>query len=338
MNKHNSIINTGKSNSLTNFLRMIFRDYLIIFTILILVIITIILQPSFLTLQNITNLISQLGSLSLVTLGMTIAIIGGFIDLSVPGIINLVAVVTVSLIQPLGQGPALLIGLCLGVLMGLINSFLIVSSGATTMYDALFITYGMSTVYSALALTISGGSTQQLRWIEGDTSIFQTIGSSTLWIFSVPVLIFIGSLVLLYIFQSRTYRGRMVSLVGGNKIAANLAGVPVNSTIMIIFMITGLMAALSGIVLFSRVTQASPVLGINYDLNSILAVVVGGTTLQGGRGSVLRTVLGILLVSLLSNCMNLLGISTYIQTILTGAVFVLAIWLDNRKERKGEYK
>lgn len=311
------------------------REYLVMLTIILLALITMIVEPKFISVQNLTNIMSQLGALSLVSLGMTFVIIGGFIDLSVAGIISLVAVVTISLIEPLGQIPALIIGLCLGALMGWINSLLILSSGATTQADALFITFGMSTVYGALALMASGGSTQQMRWITTDTSIFQSIGSGTVGVFSIPVLIFFGCLVLLHIFQSKTYMGRAISLTGGNKTAANLSGIPVTQSIMIIFMISGLMAALGAIVLFSRVTTASPVIGANYETNAILAVVVGGTPLKGGNGSVLRTLLGVILVTLLSNCMNLLGVSTYIQTVLSGVILVMAIWLDNRKDMRG---
>lgn len=315
-----------------------FRDHLVIVTIVLLALITLIIEPKFISMQNLTNIMSQLGALSFISLGMTFAIMAGFIDLSVAGIINLVAVVTISLIQPLGQIPALIVGLALGALMGWINSLLILSAGATTQADALFITFGMSTVYGALALLISGGSTQQMRWIKTNTSIFQAIGSGTVWIFSIAILIFFACLAALHLFQSRTYRGRAILLTGGNKTAARLSGIPINQTMMLVFTISGLMAAVGGIVLFSRVTTASPVIGANYETNAILAVVVGGTTLKGGNGSVLRTLLGVLLVTLLSNCMNLLGVSTYIQAVLSGVILMIAIWLDNRKELRGEYK
>jgi ribose transport system permease protein len=324
-------------NSLFKFVRRVFSNYLVTVAIILLALTTLILEPKFLSMQNISNIMSQLGALSLVSLGMTFVIIGGFIDLSVAGIINLVAVVTISLIQPLGQIPALIIGLCLGALLGWINSLLILKAGATTQADALFITFGMSTVYGALALLASGGSTQQMRWITSDTSVFQSIGSGSISIFTIAFIIFIVCLMLLHVFQSKTYLGRAISLTGGNKTAANLSGVPVNKSIMIIFTISGMMAALGAIVLFSRVTSASPVIGASYETNAILAVVVGGTTLKGGNGSVLRTLLGVILVTLLSNCMNLLGVSTYIQAVLGGVILKIAIWLDNRKELKGEY-
>ena len=315
-----------------------FVDHLVIVAIVLLVIGTIIVEPKFISAQNMTNVMSQLGALSFVSLGMTFAIMGGFIDLSVAGVINLVVVVTVALIEPLGQFPALIIGLCLGALMGFINSMLVLSAGATSMFDALFITFGMSTVYSALALIISGGSTHQMRWITKNISIYTAIGSGTVGVFSVTILIFFACLVLLHIFQSKTYRGRSISLTGGNKTAARLAGIPVNQTIMLVFTVSGLMAALGAVVLFSRATQAHPLMGVGYDTNSILAVVVGGTTMKGGNGSVLRTLLGVILVTLLSNCLTLMNFSTYMQAVLSGAILIIAIWLDNRKELRGEYK
>jgi ribose transport system permease protein len=128
--------------------------------------------------------------------------------------------------------------------------------------------------------------------------------------------------------------GRAISLTGGNKTAANLTGINVNKTIMIIWTISGFMAGVAAIVLFSRVTTASPVLGKGFDLNAILAVVVGGTSLKGGKGNVARTVLGTMLVILLANSMNLLGVTVYMQNVMKGVLLVLAIWLDNLKARR----
>jgi ribose transport system permease protein len=318
--------------NLKNIIQTLFRDYLVLVAIAILVLVTAIVEPNFLSTGNLTNVMRQFGPLIMVALGMTFVIIGGFIDLSVAGIMSLVAVVTLSLIQPLGQIPALLIGLCLGAFCGYLNSVIILVSGAMKQAEALFITFGMSTVFGALALIYSRGSTKHMRGIKTDISIFKEIGSGSVGFFSVSFIIFLGCLLLLYIFQNKTYMGRAIYLTGGNKTAAELAGIPVNRSIKFIYTISGLMTALGAIVLFSRVTTASPVLGKGFETNAILAVVVGGTTLLGGNGSVLRTVLGTMLVILLSNCMNLLGVSVYMQFMLKGAILVTAIWLDNRKQ------
>lgn len=309
------------------------REYMVLIAIVLLVLVTIIVEPKFLSAGNLTNIMRQFGPLSFAALGMTFVIIGGFIDLSIAGIMSLVAVSTIVLINPLGQVGALIAGLALGAALGYVNSLLILGSGATTSAEALFITYGMSTVYGALALMVVDGATQRLNRVNGSTSVFDAIGRGSVGPLSVSFLVFLVCLVMLYLFQSKTYLGRSICLTGGNKTAARLSGIPVEKSIRIIYLISGLMAALAAIVLFSRTTTASPADGRGYETNAILAVVVGGTTLKGGKGSVLRTVLGVLLVTLLSNCLNLLGVSTYMQSVLKGAILIIAIWLDNLKER-----
>ena len=314
-----------------NFKKFI-MEYLVLVAIVLLVLITIIVEPKFMSSSNMTNIMRQFGPLSLVSLGMTFVIIGGFIDLSVAGIMSLVAVVTVSLIDPIGQTAALIVGICLGAFLGFVNSVLLLTCGAMTSAEALFISYGMSAVYGAIALIYTDGSTLHMTWLTGNQSIFKAIGSGTVGFVSISLFVFLFCLAVLYIFQKKTYSGRAISLTGGNKVAANLSGIPIKRSMMIIYTISGLMAAVGAIVLFSRVTTASPMIGKGYETNAILSVVVGGTTLKGGRGSVLRTVLGVLLVTLLSNCMNLLGVAPYMQVVLKGAILVVAIWLDNRKE------
>ncbi|MGI6124663.1 MAG: ABC transporter permease [Acetivibrionales bacterium] len=311
----------------------VIREYLVLVAIIILVLVTVTVEPKFLSSANLTNVMRQFGPLIMVALGMTFVIIGGFIDLSVPGILSLVAVVTLSLIEPLGQIPALLIGLALGAFCGYLTSTIILSCGALMQAEALFITFGMSTVYGAIAMIYTGGVTNHMSWIKTrDTSVFSAIGKGSVGFLSVSFIIFLCALLVLWIFQNKTYMGRAISLTGGNKTAAQLAGINIGKCIRTIYTISGFMTAVGAIVLFSRVTTASPVLGKGYETNAMLAVVVGGTSLAGGKGSVLRTVLGVMLVILMSNCLNLLGVSAYMQVVLKGAILVIAIWLDNNKQ------
>ncbi len=322
----------GKLTYKQNILNIL-GEYLVLVTIVLLVVVTIFIEPKFLSAGNMTNIMRQFGPLIMVALGMTFVIIGGFIDLSVAGIMSLVAVITLSLIEPLGQIPALCIGLLLGAACGYLNSLLILVSGAITQAEGLFITYGMSVVYGGLALIFTGGVTDHMSYISRDYSVFTAIGTGTLGIFSVSFVIFLVVILVLFVFHEKTYLGRTINLTGGNKTAARLSGISVNKSIMIIYTISGFMAALGAIVLFSRVTTASPVLGKNYETNAILAVVVGGTSLAGGNGNVIRTVLGTMLVILLANCMNLLGVSVFMQNVMKGAILIIAIWLDNLKDR-----
>jgi ribose transport system permease protein len=308
------------------------RDYLVLVMIAVLVMITAAVEPKFMGPANLVNIMRQFGPLIMVSLGMTFVIIGGFIDLSVAGTINLVAVVTISLIQPIGQVPALVVGLAIGAVCGLLNAVVILSSGALTQAEALFLTFGMSTVYSAIALLYSHGSTLHFWDIAASKAVFEAIGGGNVGPLSVSFVIFLACLAALWVFQEKTVEGRAIRLTGGNKTAAHLAGVNVSRAIVLIYTLCGLMTGVGAIVLFSRITTAAPVIGAGYETNAILAVVVGGTTLKGGKGSVLRTVMGVLLVTLMANCLDLLNVSTYLQVAVKGAILVLAIWLDNRKQ------
>ncbi len=297
-----------------------------------LAVVTSFVEPQFLTGENLNNIIRQFGTLIFAALGMTLVIMAGFLDLSIGGIIGLVAVVTVTLIDTVGQGPAILIGLSVGLGCGLLNSALIISSGALTQAESLFITYGMSLVYGAAALMYVQGVTQFLTYSKTSIALFDTINSGGIGFLSVSAMIFLVCLAILYVIERRTYAGRAIVLTGGNKVAARLAGIPISRSIVIIYSVSGVMAAIGAVVLVSRVTLADPTMGTPYMTQAILAVVVGGTALIGGRGSVMWTVVGTLLLILLNNCLNLLEVSTYVQYMLRGAILIMAIWLDRVKQ------
>jgi ribose transport system permease protein len=310
------------------------RDNPIYVAIVGLVVVTSIVEPKFLTVDNFDNIIRSSGTLAFAALGMTFVIMAGFLDLSIGGIISLVAVVTVTLVDRVGQGPAILIGLSVGLGCGLINSLLIITSGALTQAESLFITFGMSLVFGAAALMYTQGVTQFLTYSQSDISIFDAINAGAIGPLSVFAVMFLISLAVLAVIERRTYPGRAVLLVGGNKVAARLAGVPIGRTIVMIYAISGLMSAIGAVILVSRVTLADPNMGVPYMTQAILAVVVGGTALIGGRGSVLWTVVGAFLLVLLNNCLNLLGVSSYVQFMLWGVILIAVIWLDTVKQAR----
>ena len=321
----------GKFNLNKTQVTQFLLEYLVFFGILVLVIITAIIQPNFLTAQNFTNLMRQFGPLSFVALGMTFIIIGGFIDLSVPGLISIVAIITLSLVDTIGEAPAMLIGLLLGTSLGCLNGSVLVISGASTQAKALFITYGMSQLYGAIALFHTGGRSINRTLIAHPMPITTAIGTGMVGFLSLSFVIFLCFLVILYIFQSKTLFGRYINYTGGNIVAAELNGIPTKRIMVLIYAICGFMAAVGAMVLFSRVTVTTPTVGAGFERDAIMSVVVGGTSLMGGKGSVVRTMLGVSLVVLMSNCMNLLGVQTHLQEVLRGAILVTAIWLDHRR-------
>lgn len=314
--------------------KSILMNNLVLIGIVLLCVVTAVVEPLFLTQDNFTNILRQFGPLSFVALGMTYVIVGGYIDLSVVGMISLVGVVTLSLINPLGQVGALLCGLLLGVLLGFINGNVLVKFGASTQAEVLFITYGLSSFYGAIALIYTNSETKHLARCVRPYDLFTLIGNGKLGPFAVTTVIFALCLLAINWFHRHTVWGRQIGLMGGNKVAAGLCGYDMKKITVLVYTICGFFAAMGSIVLLSRVTTASPVSGAGYETEAIMSVVVGGTALSGGSGSGLRTVLGVLLIILLSNCMNMLGISTYLQTVMKGVVLVLAIWLDNRKEQQ----
>jgi ribose transport system permease protein len=312
------------------------RNNLIVIGILVLAIATTIIEPRFLSDVNFQNVVRQFGTLIFVALGMTFIIMGGFIDLSVSGIISLVVVVTVTLIDPIGQVNAIIVGALVGLACGLINSFVILTGGALSLAESLFLTYGLGLVYAALALMISKGVTAYLNYSKTPYTLFTLIGRGSIGPISASFFLFLACLLVLYIIERRTHIGRSVVVMGENKVAARLAGIPISRTVVFIYAVSGVMSAIGAIVLVSRVYLASPVIGGaiggGYETQAIIATVVGGTALMGGRGSVLLTVIGTLVLILLNNALDLIGVSTYLQYVLRGAILVLAIWLDNKKQ------
>jgi len=307
------------------------QENLVLIGIVILMIVTAIINPTFVTAKNLTNVLRQLGPLPFVALGMTFVIIGGFIDLSVVGTMSLTAVVIVSLVDPLGQVGAILVGLVLGAMLGYINGAVLTGCGAMTQAEVLFITYGLSSVYQAVGLLFTNAETLRLMRSTKPVTIFTTV-ADTIGVVPIIAIIFVVMLVIMHIFLTKTLAGRGVSLLGGNKDTAYLCGFNVKRTMRMIYAINGFFAAMAGFALVARVTTATATCGTGYETDAILCVVVGGTSLKGGKGSVLRTMLGVVLITLLGNCMNMLGLSTYMQSVMRGAVLVVAIWLDNRRE------
>jgi len=308
------------------------KDNLVLCGIVVLIIVTSIVQPKFLGAANLTNVMRQLWPLPFIALGMSFVIMAGFIDLSVPGVISLAAVITATLINPLGQVGAIIVGILSGALMGYINGFVLTSWRAMTQAEVLFITYGMSSVYKAIALMFTNAETIRIARSTKPINVFTTLGSGTVGIVPVILIIFVVILIIMHLFHTKTLAGRSISLMGGNKDAAYLCGFNTKQIMRLVYSISGTMCAMGAISLVSRVTTANATCGNGYETNAILCVVVGGTSMKGGKGNVLRTMLGVVLITLLGNCMNLLGLSTYMQTVMRGAVLVVAIWLDNRKE------
>ncbi len=285
---------------------------------------------AFLTPGNLTNVLRQITFNTILAVGQTFVIITAGIDLSVGSLIELTGVVMAMFANAVHLGGAalvaatLFVGLTVGCFAGLLNALPVVRLGLPPFITTL----AMMLMARGLAFKLSHG-----RPIPLDSSAFDAIGTGTiahvptavLWML---VVVFVCSTLL-----TRTRFGRYVFAIGGNEEAARLAGIDVRLVKTLVYVLSGACAAIAGLLLMARFSSGSPQTGIGSELQCIAAVVVGGTSLMGGRGSVIATFFGALLIGLLNNAMNLLEIESYTQDIVLGAVIVIAVVLDELRKR-----
>jgi ribose transport system permease protein len=293
--------------------------------LIILVVIVSILNPSFLEPLNILNLLRQVAINALIAFGMTFVILTGGIDLSVGAILALSSALTagmmVSGIDPL---LAILIGCILGGLMGMVNG-LFITKGKMAPFIA---TLATMTIFRGLTLVYTGGN--PITGL-GDNYLFQLFGRGYFLGIPVPAVTMILTFVVLFIILHKTPFGRKTYAIGGNEKAALISGIKVPKVKVMIYSLSGMLAALAGAILTSRLNSAQPTAGTSYELDAIAAVVLGGTSLSGGKGRIFGTLIGALIIGTLNNGLNLLGVSSFYQMVVKGIVIVIAVLLDRKK-------
>jgi ribose/xylose/arabinose/galactoside ABC-type transport system permease subunit len=304
-------------------IREIISKYGIYFAFLIMLLLFSILNPKFLTVRNIINIVRQITFNSILAMGMTMVIITGGIDLSVGSVLALTAVVTAALVrgefQLLPFPIAVFAGLLLGCFCGFING-LIVTKGKL----APFIT-------TLVMMTVSRGAAQLFtkgRPITGLTPGFVFIGSGSWFMIPVPIYILVLIVFVSYFILNNTRTGRYIYAVGGNEQAAKASGIKVDRIKIFVFAFSGTMAALVGIILTARLNSAAPVLGSGYELDAIAATVIGGTSMEGGRGKINRSLVGGLIIGTISNGLDILNVSAYWQQIIKGLIILIAVFVD----------
>ncbi|WP_227939545.1 ABC transporter permease subunit [Alkalihalobacillus deserti] len=292
--------------------------------VVIMIIITI-LNPSFLSLPNIFNILRQVSINALIAFGMTFVILTGGIDLSVGSILALSGAVTATLLAA-GVDPvlAVLAGLIVGAILGAFNG-LIISKGKVAPFIA---TLATMTIFRGLTLMFTDG--RPITGL-GDSSFFQMLGKGYFFGIPVPAVTMMISFLVLYLILKKTTFGRRVYAVGGNEEAAILSGIKADRIKIYVYSLTGFLSALAGIILMSRLNSAQPTAGSMYELDAIAAVVLGGTSLTGGRGWIVGTLIGALIIGVLNNGLNLLGVSSFFQQVVKGGVILLAVLLDRKK-------
>jgi ribose transport system permease protein len=277
------------------------------------------LSDRFATVSNLTNVLRQSTINLIISIGMTYVILTAGIDLSVGAILALSTVITADLLQ---RGipilPTLVIGLMIGGVLGMASGLLI----SRVKVPPFVATLGMMTVARGLALTYTQG-----RPITGLPDAFRYIGTGYLGPIPMPIIVagvtFLGA----YILLTRTRMGMYIYALGNNPVAAQFTGIATGRYITFVYVLAGGLAALAGMILVARLDSAQPTAGLSYEFDAIAAVVVGGTSFAGGEGSLLGTLLGVLVISVLNNGLNLLNVSSFYQPVVTGVVIALALLL-----------
>jgi len=280
------------------------------------------MSPNFLTIGNVMDVMRQVSINAMIAFGMTLVILLGGIDVSVGSILAVSSVLS-AMAMKAGHDAALaiVIGILAGAFLGWING-IVIAPGKVAPFIA---TLATMTLLRGVALVLTKGSP-----ITGFSSDFFSLlgGGYFARLIPVPVVCMLVMFALFWFMLKKTVFGRHVYATGGNTEAARLSGVKTNRVQIIVYTISGAMAAAAGLILTSRLNSAQPTAGAGYELDAIAAVVLGGTSLSGGRGWLFGTLVGALLIGVLNNGLNLLGVSAFYQQVIKGAVILFAVLLD----------
>lgn len=282
-----------------------------------------ILSDRFLTVNNLLNVLRQVSINTIIACGMTMVILTEGIDLSVGPVLALSAAVMAGLAAG-GTAPllAVLVGLAIGAGLGLFNG-VIVTRGKVAPFVATLVTM---TVARGLTLVYTEG-----RPITGLPASLRAAGTAYVGPIPLPIIIMALIVGLTYLVLAHMPFGRSIYAVGSNEEAARFAGIPVQRVKALAYTLSGLAAATAGIILTGRLNSAQPTAGVGFELDAIAAVVLGGTSLSGGQGGVLGTVIGALIIGILDNGLNLLDVSSFYQQVAKGVVILIAVLIDRRK-------
>lgn len=272
----------------------------------------------FLTLENLTNVVRQVSFVGITACAVTLVMVAGGLDLSVGSVVAVAGVVAATFAADAGWPLALafLLGVLAGGLFGVLNAFLVVAMRI----NPVIATLGTLYIGRGLALLLAGGEP-----VKGVPLAFNDLATATIGPFSLPVIIFVSVAAFMLVLERKTLLGRWAIASGGNSVAAKLSGIPIDRTRAILYVLSGLAAGIAGILINSRVATGDPNSGVGFEFDVIVAVVLGGTALSGGQGSVVGTVVGVLIVGILGNGLNLLGVQSFSQYIVKGVVLIIAV-------------
>lgn len=303
------------------------RRHGILLIFILMTLVVSLMTPGFLNRTNLLNILRQSSIVGIMAIGTTFVIIGGGFDISVGSILALSAAVCMGVQRDLEWhwAVACAAALATGAVVGLVNGLM----AAKIRIVPIIVTLGMMYIVRGLVYLYTGGYP-----INASQPSFDAIGGGYLGPVPVPVIIFGSSVAAWQFVLSKTRLGRYICAIGGNKDAARLCGVRVDYYHVMTFVIGGFMAAAAGIVYASRLSTANPLAGDGYELQAIAAAVIGGTSVSGGEGSIVGTLIGILILTMINNMFSLLGAPVFYQKVITGAIILVVVGIDSYSKKR----
>lgn len=302
------------------------RQYGIFVVFIIICLILAFISPQFLTVSNWTIIITQASINALLAFGVTFVIITGGIDLSLGSMVAVTGVTAAMLAHP-DTFPVVLpifAGLFAGLLMGVFNGFIITKSKIAP----FIVTLGTMTIGRGLALILSKG-----RPVSNLSDSFNFIGGGDILGIPFPIIVLIIVFIICSLILKKTILGRYIYAIGGNEQASRASGINVNQVKMAVYSISGLLAGLAGVLLTSRITTGQPNAGAGFELDAIAAAVIGGTSTSGGTGTMTGTLVGVLLIGVINNGLDLLNVTSYYQQVVMGIIIIGAVVLDSWNQK-----
>lgn len=281
----------------------------------------------FLTLGNVLDVLRQVSITGMIALGVTFVVITGRLDLSVGSMLTLLTVLVVDQHNVAGAGAAVATTLVAGLALGAVNGVLV----GVLRLNALIVTLAMLSLLQGMTLWYSGGANVNVQGAQA--TWFSVFGRGTVAGVPVPVILFLGLAAAASFLLRRTTFGRTVYAVGGNETTCVFSGIDARGVVLAAYVLSGLATAIAAIIMGSRVMGAQNTIGQGYELTVLAGIILGGTSLMGGAGSIWRTVVGIAMLGFIQNGLLLLGFPYYVQWLVTWAVIIAAVWIDLAAKR-----
>ncbi|PPK95556.1 MULTISPECIES: ABC transporter permease [Nonlabens] len=296
--------------------------YNTVFIFILLVIFSALISDVFFTSANITNLLKQVSGIGIISIGMLIVILTGGIDLSVGSLVALLAVTFAILVNLVVLPLAILLTIVIGFSLGSISGYLV----AYQKMAPFVATLALMTIARGLGFIYSKGSPVTFK-TAGGVFMSDFANNSTLGVPNIAIVFFLIVIAAMVMLRYNVF-GRLIIAIGSNEEASRLSGIKVNKYKFLVYAISGALAATAAIIVASRTNLGSPNMGMSWELDAIAAVVIGGASLNGGRGTAINTLMGVLILGLISNILNLLNVPSYPQQVVKGAIIIFAVLLQ----------